>query len=52
MILATFMGESIQDPQSPMFWLSAGLMILLAALSVLLYYLYRRRIQKKGVRAE
>lgn len=52
MILATFMGESIQDPQSPMFWLSAGLMILLAALSVLFYYLYRRRVQTKGVSTE
>lgn len=52
MILATFMGESIQDPKSPMFWLFGGLTVILAALSVLLYYLYRRRIQKKGVRTE
>jgi uncharacterized membrane protein YdjX (TVP38/TMEM64 family) len=52
MISATLMGESIQDPQSPMFWLSAGLMILLAALSVLFYYLYRRRVQTKGVSTE
>ena len=47
MILATFLGESIQDPRSPMFWLSAGLMVILAALSALVYSLYRRRIRKK-----
>ena len=37
MILATLMGESIQDPKSPMFWFSAGLMVILAAISVLFY---------------
>ena len=44
MVLATFIGESIQDPQSPMFWISVGLKIVLVGLSVLLYYLYRRRV--------
>lgn len=44
--LSTLLGGSIQDPKSPMFWLSAGLMGALAALSMLFYYLYRRRIQK------
>lgn len=48
MILATLIGESIQDPCSPMFWLSAGLMVALSALSVLFYRLYRRKIQKNG----
>ena len=47
MILATFMGSSIQDPASPAFWLSAILMVTLASLSALLYYAYRRKIQKK-----
>lgn len=48
MILATFMGSSIQDPTSPAFWLSAILMVTLATLSALLYYAYRRKIQKKS----
>lgn len=48
MVLATLMGESVQNPRSPMFWLSAGFMIVFAALSVLVYFLYRRRIQRKG----
>jgi len=39
-ILATLMGENIQNPDSPMFWISAGL-------TVLLYYLYRRRLHGK-----
>lgn len=46
MILATLMGSSIQDPRSPAFWISAALMATLAAVSALLYYLYRRRLQK------
>ena len=46
MVLATFMGSSIQDPRSPAFWLSAALMVTLAAVSVFLYYLYHRRLQK------
>lgn len=48
MILATLMGNSIQDPSSPAFWVSAILMVTFAALSVLLYYLYRRRVEKKN----
>lgn len=48
MILATFMGEGMQDPYSPMFWISAGLTIVLAALSALFYSLYRRRNHKKA----
>lgn len=47
MILATLIGENIQNPQSPMFWISVGLKILLAGVSLLLYYLYRKRIQKR-----
>lgn len=49
MLLATLLGRSIQDPKSPIFWLSAGLTVILAALSVLVYYLYRRRMKKKEV---
>lgn len=45
MVLATLMGSSIQDPQSSAFWIYAALNIALAALSLYLYYLYRRRLQ-------
>ena len=37
MILATLVGSSIQDPQSPAFWLSAILMVLLSLSSLFLY---------------
>lgn len=47
MVLATLMGNGIQDPGSPTFWISAVLMVVLAALSVLLYYAYRRKLRKK-----
>lgn len=49
MLSATFMGESIQDPKSPVFWISTGLTILLAAFSSLFYYFYHRKTQKKGL---
>lgn len=52
MILATFMGSSIQEPGSPAFWISTILMLVLAALSVLLYYAYRRKMKKKTVANE
>lgn len=52
MILATFMGNSIQDPASPAFWLSAILMATLASLSALLYYAYRRKLQKRAATEE
>lgn len=47
MLLATFMGSSIQNPQSPTFWISAILMVTLSFLSLLLYYIYRRRLRAK-----
>lgn len=49
MILATLMGSSIQDPKSSSFWIYATLTITLAAISILLYYLYRRKLQKNTV---
>lgn len=52
MILATFMGSSIQDSQSSSFWISAILMITLAVLSASLYYAYRRKMQKKTISDE
>ena len=48
MVLATLVGQSIQDPRSPMFWISLGLMALLSAASVLAYCLYRRSRRKGG----
>jgi len=49
MILATFMGGNIQNPESPMFWISAALMGTLAGLSVLLYYAYKKRLHRKAL---
>lgn len=48
MTLATLMGSSIQDPNSSSFWIYAALTITLASVSVLLYYLYRRKLQKNA----
>lgn len=47
MVLATFMGESVQQPQSPMFWICGGLMSTFAALSAGLYYWYRRTMKRR-----
>ena len=47
MVLATLLGNSIQDPKSPAFWTSAILMVTLSLLSLLLYYIYRRRLRTK-----
>ncbi|MGN0313669.1 MAG: TVP38/TMEM64 family protein [Fusicatenibacter sp.] len=45
MILATILGSSIQDPASPMFWISAALTVILMAVSVGGYYIYRHKVQ-------
>lgn len=45
-VLATTLGSSITQPESPAFWLSASLMALLAMVSFLLY-LRERKMQKK-----
>lgn len=47
MILATFMGTSITDPKSPTFWISTALNVLLSLISVLSYWLYMRRKNRK-----
>lgn len=47
MILATCMGEGIQNVKSPMFWISAVLTVFLSVISIVLYYLYRRKWQRK-----
>lgn len=47
MILATLTGAHIQDPTSPMLWISAGLTAVFAAFSALLYYFYCRRLHRK-----
>lgn len=56
MVLATLMGSSIQEPSSPIFWISTLLTVTLSVLSAALYYAYQRRScrssstdnQKKG----
>lgn len=45
MVLATFMGDSIQNPSSPEFWVSAILTVVLALTSLLLYYLYCKKLR-------
>ena len=47
MFLATLIGESIQDPKSPMFLISSLLTFSMALLSLLFYHLYRRRLGRK-----
>lgn len=47
MILATFMGISVQDPNSPAFWISVILSVSLAALSTVFYYIYLRHQKRK-----
>ena len=47
MILATFMGVSIQNPSSPAFWISATLSVGLAVLSTGLYYVWLKRQKGK-----
>lgn len=49
MILATFMGSSIREPDSPAFWISTVLTVALAALSALLYHAYRAKTEKTAV---
>ena len=43
MVLATLMGSSIQDPSSPIFWISALLTVALSVISAALYYVYQRK---------
>lgn len=47
LICATFIGESIRKPSSPMFLFSITLTVLLSAASFLLYYFYTRRSSGK-----
>ena len=47
MLLATLMGESIQDVSSPTFWITVGVAVCMSGASMLSYYLYRRHLNKK-----
>ena len=47
-ILATLMGASITNPSSPMFFLSAGMTVLLSLLSFCGYALYQRKRGKQS----
>ncbi len=46
MVLCTLIGQSIQDPSSPMFWLSAILMVCLSVSSMMLYRRKTKREEK------
>lgn len=48
MVLATLMGSSIQEPSSPIFWISALLTVTLSVLSAALYYVYQRRFSRRS----
>ena len=48
MIPATLIGNNIRNPQSPAFWLSILLIVLLSGLSLVTYSRYRRRLQKRN----
>lgn len=43
MISTTLLGTRITDPQSPMFWISIGLTVVISLISVLLYYIWRKK---------
>ena len=46
-VLSTILGSSITNPNSPAFWISAALMILVAVISFL-FYLYDRKKKNAG----
>lgn len=47
MISTTLLGTSITDPQSPMFWISIGLTVGISLISVVLYYIWKKK-KKEG----
>lgn len=49
MLLATFLGASIQEPDSPEFWLALILNIAWIVVSGLVFYLYRKYSVRKEV---
>ncbi|MGI5977211.1 MAG: TVP38/TMEM64 family protein [Candidatus Limivicinus sp.] len=51
MTLATLVGTSIEDPSSPVFWLSAGLMVVISILSLVISAAYNKK-RKKSKREE
>lgn len=46
-ITATLLGTSITDPDSPMFWISIGLTVGISVISFLIYFLWKRKRNKK-----
>lgn len=48
MILATLLGVSIEDPTSPMFWITVALKVLFAAVSILIYYQFPKKKMVNG----
>ena len=52
MVLTTLLGASIQEPTSPMFWISITLKAAFALSSLLVYLLYRRRQQARRAAGE
>ena len=46
-ITATLLGTSITDPDSPMFWISIGLNVGISVISFLIYFLWKRKRNKK-----
>lgn len=47
MIASTLLGMSITDPSSPMFWVSVGLTLGVSVISLLIYFIWRRKKKNK-----
>ena len=47
MVLTTFLGANIRDPESPAFWIALALNVLWVLLSGLGFWLYRRFGQRE-----
>lgn len=46
LIFETLIGTSIDEPDSPMFWLSIGMTVFLTVASVVCYYIYLKKSKK------
>lgn len=51
LLAGTFLGDSIRDLSSPLFWISLGAMILLSVVSILLYRRHLKRHTGKNIQS-
>lgn len=52
MIASTLLGMSITDPTSPLFWVSVGLTVGVSVISLLIYYLWKRKNKNRPKQGE